>query len=78
MYRDSNLYGWIFTYNHHANLWSAFKREDVEEAFNNFNSDKVLKSASMDALQGILGKYGDKDVETINKMFDNKEGLLYS
>lgn len=49
-----NLYGWWFTYNPFKEVWYACKGEDIPEVYNNYGSDKVLSSDSMNTLIDLI------------------------
>jgi hypothetical protein len=51
-----NVMGWVFTYNDYTKTWMAATRENAPLMFNDFNSDKVIKSKSIDTLIEILRK----------------------
>lgn len=59
---NSNLYGYLFHFNHHTNRWAAFKREDKDIYFNNMRVDsgKVIYSNKIEDLisylNGIQGR----------------------
>lgn len=56
----SYLYDWFFHFNHINAEWSAIPREFISEYFNNYNSDRILRSTSLDTLREILHiNFGD-------------------
>jgi hypothetical protein len=59
---ETNIfYNWIFHYNHHTGLWSAFNREDYNAYWNGTkNKHNIYKHASIDELLKIL-----KDIQCI-------------
>lgn len=70
MERNSNLYGWIFTYNPFDKVWSATERDNYNALFNGYN-DRVLRSANIVTLQEIINKTaGDKN--KIKKLLKTK------
>lgn len=54
----SYLYDWLFHYNHHTGFWAAIPRDTIAEYFNNYSSDKVLRSKSLATLQELLHSVG--------------------
>lgn len=59
---NKNLYDWIFHFNPYEKIWSAVKRDNYNELFNNYKSNKVLKSKNINTLQEIINKTdGEKD-----------------
>jgi hypothetical protein len=50
----SNLYQWLFHYNHYSEKWNAFKREDYVDVFN--GKKKPLASSSINTLIEIVEK----------------------
>ena len=66
------LYDWLFHYNHYTKLWAAFRREDSNAYFSNFDDPKlkVYKSTKVDTLIDILIKF-ECDTKKIDKIRDN-------
>ena len=50
------LEGWIFAYNSIMSTWGAAKREDAHDLFNNYKSNKVLRSKKFETLQELVIK----------------------
>ena len=60
---EQNLYGWLFTYNPHTKLWSAFKSEDKEAYFNNTECPSKITSKTIDTLLYMIIKTDGKPEE---------------
>lgn len=66
---EYNLYGWLFTYNPHTKLWSAFKSEDKEAYFNNTKECKSrISSKTIDTLLYMIIKYNGNVEEPEDKV----------
>jgi hypothetical protein len=65
---ENSLYDWIFRYNSYTNNWCAANRNDYNDLFSNVNSDRVLKSSSIETLVEIINK--------INGDINNIESIL--
>lgn len=64
MINKDSLYEWVFHYNHHTELWSAFQRKDYVQYFNNSSDPDlvVIKSKDIKSLINILYKInGDEN-----------------
>ena len=61
------LHGWLFTYNSLNSMWRACLREDSNELFNDFKSDKVISSSRVETLQELIIKTGG-DINKLNKL----------
>ena len=48
------LQNWIFTYNSLSKVWIAGKRKDYNELFNNFSSNKIIKSSRIETLITLI------------------------
>jgi len=48
------LQDYLWHKNPYTNMWAAFKREDVVEYFNNFNTNKAIKNANKDYIVDYL------------------------
>ena len=49
----SNLYDWLFHYNHFTDKWSAFRRENYVQHFN--NGKDSIRSSNLNTLVEIIG-----------------------
>ena len=62
-----NLQQWVFVYNPYQEQWQAAMRKDMNELWNNSQSNKVLRSKKIQTLENLIIKYGD--IDTINKNY---------
>ena len=54
---ENPLYDYLFHYNPHTELWSAFKREDKESYFNGEKPrTEILKAKDIRTLIGFIAK----------------------
>ena len=60
-----NINQWVFACD--GKTWRAAKREDYRELFNDHNSEKVLKSSSIDTLTELIQRTGG-DLNEIKKL----------
>lgn len=67
----SNLYGWIFHYNHFTAAWSAARREDYNDLFSNRKSTNVLSSSKIETLVEIICRTNG-DASKISKLLGSK------
>ena len=52
------MYDYLFHYNPHTELWSAFKREDKEAYFNGEKPrTEILKAKDIKTLMGFIKKH---------------------
>ena len=70
MSTKDNLYDWLFHYNHHTNLWSAFKRSDLQDYFNG-TCKNVLRSEKQSTLEELIIKT-DGDSKLIKEIVKDK------
>jgi hypothetical protein len=56
-----NLQQWVFVYNPYQEQWQAAMRKDMNELWNNSQSNKVLRSKKIQTLENLIIKYGDID-----------------
>jgi len=62
----SELYGYVFHYNHFTELWNAIPREKYNQYWDNDGTQGVFQSKSIDTLIEMIIK-GDKFIKTIKK-----------
>ena len=55
------LQQWVFVYNPYQEQWQAAMRKDMNELWNNCQSNKVLRSKKIQTLENLIIKYGDID-----------------
>jgi hypothetical protein len=56
--KDNALYNWMFHYNHHTGLWSAFHRDDHSAYWNGtINEHDVYKHTDVTELIKILNTF---------------------
>lgn len=67
----SNLYGWIFHFNHFANVWSAAKREHYNELFSSRSSSNILSSSRIETLVEIISRTNGESAK-IKKLLKNE------
>ena len=60
------LQQWVFVYNPYQEEWQAAMRKDMNELWNNSQSNKVLRSSKIKTLENLIIKYGD--IDTINSI----------
>ena len=60
----NNRYGWVFHYDHYADLWNAIPRELYVAYWDNNKIEGVLKSSSFDTLLELVDR-GDDFVKNI-------------
>lgn len=60
--KNGELYNWLFHFNSHTNVWSAFKREDHSAYWNGTDSKyAIIKSKDIDTIKEIIMRTnGDK------------------
>ncbi len=47
---NTNLYGWLFTFNCYENMWYAFKGEDLNDYWNGNPNSNILKNEDKNVL----------------------------
>lgn len=60
-YKTNNLeylYDWLFHYNPYTDLYAAVPRHLINEYFNNYNCEGVLRSRTESTLREILHRAG--------------------
>jgi hypothetical protein len=65
----NSLYDWVFRYNSYTNNWCATNRDNYNLLFSNTNSDKILKSSSIETLIEIINKI-DGDITKIESILN--------
>jgi hypothetical protein len=65
MKENNDLYNWVFRYNPYTKKWYATDRSDYNDLFSKEDSEKVLKSSSIETLIGIISKI-EGDIKNID------------
>ena len=58
---ESNLYDWVFHFNHFNGTWAAIPRDSYNEYWSDTNAPGILRSRSIETLTELIQKtQGDK------------------
>jgi hypothetical protein len=69
MKENNYLYDWIFRYNSYTKNWYATDRSNYNHLFSKENSEKVLKSSSIETLIEIISKI-EGDINNIDQILN--------
>ena len=62
-----HLYNWVFTYYPLTEKWAACPIEHLDSLKNDYNTDKAIKSSSIDTLIWMIEK-GEGNLDKVNSL----------